>query len=99
MLYLKLSSGRHMIVLEPVNLDLLREGDPVVTPDREVIVACSPDVPWLAEQVQQVQTSELTVERFVELFRQSMRRPEVPLRRPHEPVAKVPGGTTDSRHG
>lgn len=87
MLYLKLSDDRHVIVFEPTNLDRMRAGQPVVSPDREVFVACVPDLPWLAEQTQLLSRSgELTPERFSDLLGQAFLRPEQPPLPYHEQV-------------
>lgn len=53
MIFLKLHDGPTVIVIEPGNLDRLRQGKPLVTPDRSVMICYTPDMPYLENRVQE----------------------------------------------
>jgi hypothetical protein len=83
MLYLRLTDGRHLLILEPGNLrELERGGNPAVSPDKEVMVAYTPDLEWLTGQVEkrwsEVQSNP---EILVKLLEESQKRPAVDTRK------------------
>lgn len=52
MLYLKTADGLvKVIVLEAGNLDRIRDGKPLKTPDGSVLIAYTPDPVWLADRI------------------------------------------------
>jgi hypothetical protein len=55
MIYMKLSNGRHLLVLEPANLARLQDGEPMVTPNKEIMIAYTPDIVWLTAKLMKVE--------------------------------------------
>lgn len=69
-----------IIVLETPSLDALKAGKCVVTPDRDVMIAWTPDATWLADQIQ---ASSGETKRIAELIDESKKRPEASARPAH----------------
>jgi hypothetical protein len=86
MIYLKLVDGRHIVILEPGNLrELERGGNPAVSPDKEVMVAYTPDVEWLNEKLMECRAElNQSPELLDDLLKQSQKRPRVE-ERPYRP--------------
>lgn len=51
MIYLETSGGHKIIILEPGNLERLRGGEPIQTPDRTVMIGFTPDIVWVSDQL------------------------------------------------
>lgn len=51
MIYLNNAGGQHFVILEPGNLDALKAGKFARTPNNAVIMAYTPDLEWLQEQL------------------------------------------------
>jgi hypothetical protein len=54
MIYFKTADSRHVLVLEPRSLDMLKSGQPCESPDKSVIVAYSPDAEWTFGEIQKL---------------------------------------------
>lgn len=50
MIYMK-AGKQYVLVLEPSNLERLKNGEPLHTPDGEILVAYCPDIEWLANEM------------------------------------------------
>lgn len=51
MIYLGLNNGGAMLIIEPGNIDRLKAGKPLVSPDRKFAVVYTPDIDWTMEQI------------------------------------------------
>lgn len=53
MIYIKLTNGQRVMILEPANLEQLKRGGDhaVKTPDDECLIFYAPDEPWLTEKI------------------------------------------------
>jgi len=80
MIYMQGKNGQHIIILEAANLDHLRVGGTVKTPDaaHSVILAFSPDIVWTSAQLKQlVEGDGIDVDGLERLLIESQHRPEV----------------------
>ena len=83
MLYMTLSDGRKLVVLETGNLEKLKEGKPAVTPDGQVFICWTPDAVWLGDQIAK---SDGEIREVHKLIEESLKRPEARKERPyHKP--------------
>lgn len=78
MIYLESGSGKKVLILETANLEELKKGRPAMTPDGTVVVAWSPDLPWLAKHIKDSIDQEKGGIDIWDLFEESTWRPENP---------------------
>lgn len=79
MIYLS-GDGFKLIVLEPENLEEIKKGRPVVSPDKSVMIAWTPDPVWLADKIMD---SEGDAALICKLIDEAAKRPEKAGRRPY----------------
>lgn len=75
MLYFTTRDGTHMVILEPRHWELLKAGETVFTPDKQVFISYTPDSEWLGEQLIKY-AEQLTPGIFDRLLVESQKRPE-----------------------
>lgn len=51
MLYMKAEDGTSIIIIDQSNLALLKQGKPMTTPIKDIIVVYQPDLNWTADQL------------------------------------------------
>jgi hypothetical protein len=75
-IYLKLTDGRHLLILEPGNIQtLLDGGNPAASPDKEVMVCYTPDPDWLKERMmERWEEVKSSPELFEKLLKKSQKR-------------------------
>lgn len=79
MIYMTCGS-KTVIVLEPGNLERLRQHQPIVTQDGRVLIAFTPDPEWFAAELKKTDGAGEHVARLIE---EGKDRPEKPLRPYH----------------
>jgi hypothetical protein len=90
MIYFKLQDGRHLLIVEPANLVRLQGGEPLKSPNNEVMIAYTPDAPWLTEQLI-MRDFNFDVKELDEILRESLKRDAV-LRMNDDAVVKIHDG-------
>jgi len=82
MIYMKSANGEiKVVVLESTNLEQLKQGHVVHTPDKSVVIAWTADPVWLADKILDVKDGDvMAVARLIE---ESAKRPEKPRGRPY----------------
>lgn len=90
MIYLNFGDDNRILVLETENLEEIKKGRPIATPDGLVAVAWTPDPEWLA---QQIMNSDGTIGTIAKLVDESTKRPQRPLRARHRTVDLMTGKT------
>lgn len=78
MIYFQTTDHKHVLVLEPTNLQRVQEGKIIVSPDSLVIVCYSPDILWTSEKIRKVfeeDEGKLTPEKFEVILTQGLLRP------------------------
>jgi hypothetical protein len=69
MINLRLSTGQNLIVLCADDMPAFKNGTPIVTPDRAVMLIWSRDIDWLNQQIQkQILIGDLTREWLKDLM-------------------------------
>lgn len=97
MLYLQIGSKR-VIILEPSNLDHLKDGGSVITPDKQILLVYTPDSKWLAEHMKDAMPAgHLDPEAFERIRKESLKRPEV-KERPYHETEMVAGVVLDGQN-
>lgn len=77
MLYITTTDGRHVLILEPSNIEKMKAGTPAITPDKKVTVAYCPDMEWLQGQIRQASITEnITQEVLDRLLNEGLTKPE-----------------------
>ena len=68
-----------VLVLEPENIERLKQGRPAHSPDNSVFLYYTPDSMWLAGKVQEIVDSDgtLDVAAFESLVQEGLNRPTV----------------------
>jgi hypothetical protein len=85
MLYLKSPDDKvRLVVLEAGNLDDMRAGRSIGTPDGEVVMTYTPDPVWLADKVLD---SGGDMDLIIDLITESQARPQKPADRPDHKTA------------
>lgn len=89
MIYMILGEQR-VIVMEPSNIEKLKDGKPLCAPDGSVLVAYCPDVEWLTSKVSEMLGAgrEFDIEQFDALLKEGMRRAPI-LRKGESQMRKV----------
>lgn len=90
MIYLKLGGGKRngenetrLLILEPANIERIKQGLPACSPDKSVFVAYTADSAWLTDEILKL-GDDLSAERLTALIEESQKRPDV-MTRPHHP--------------
>lgn len=82
MLYLASKNGEvKIVVLESQNLEKLKAGFPITTPDKSVLIAWTADPVWLADKIMDVEDGDMMA--VAKLIEESAKRPEKPRDRPY----------------
>lgn len=86
MIYMKLTDGRHILILEPGNIkELISGGNPATSPDKEVIVCFTPDAEWLEKKIsERLEELQQSPELLADLIAESQKRPPVESRSYHQ---------------
>lgn len=92
MLYLKSADGKvRVIVLEAMNLERIKAGEPAKTPDGEVLIAFTPDPVWLADKLMDTDGDAAEIARLID---EAAKRPQKePTRPTHNQHLHKFGGT------
>lgn len=87
MIYMKSTDGDvKIVVLETKNLELMKQGKPVKSPDGSVLIAWTPDPVWLADKLMDCDGDPIAIGRLVD---ESSKRSQKPSNRPqHETYVK-----------
>jgi hypothetical protein len=85
MIYLKTQTGQHVVILEPGNIEWIKQGGFERSGDNEVMVSYTPDAVWLSAQLI-ANVESLTPDVLAGLVLESQSRPEVKERPSHPPV-------------
>jgi len=91
LIYLATSGGKFIVILEPGNLELLREGEAAHTPDGVILIAYTQDAAWTDEQQALDHHCSLAVAEVERILAEGMKRPEV-RRPPMKPVPFIING-------
>lgn len=97
MLYFNTRDGQHIIVLEPENLEAVRDGKFAKSPNRAVLIAYTPDAEWLGDQLV-ANAENLTPEILDRLIKESQQRPEKRGRAHHPEVQVIKDGKMVQGH-
>jgi hypothetical protein len=76
----------HIVVLSVKNIERLKEGKPLLTQNKRVVIMYSPDIDWVKDQIEarqhaNVLTDEMSAEWLLTKVNQSLSRPENPNER------------------
>lgn len=77
MIYFRTSDEKHILIIDPATVELIKQGHAVISPDQLVFIAISPDEKWTAEQFQHAFTTgdkKLTAERMKEILAEGLLR-------------------------
>lgn len=77
MIYMQ-GDGLKIIVLETANLEELRKGRPAKTPDGSVLIAWTPDLPWLGARLTEAMREGADSAEIGLLIDEASKRPENP---------------------
>ncbi len=76
MFYMSGDSGRlKILILESADLDGLKNGRPLKTPDNSVLMVLPPDPTWLADEIMKTNTAEKIHEAIEKSLKQSAKSP------------------------
>lgn len=92
MIYLKLTNGQHVVILEPTNIEAIKK-KPAITPNKEVMIWYTPDVVWLGEQIA-ANLDTMTGKKLDELIIASHSREEVRNIPQHPMLNMIPDKNT-----
>lgn len=82
MLYMTSDDGKlRVVILETANLEMIRSGKPVETPDGSVLIAWTPDPEWLAERIL---ASNGNAQKIAEAIDEASKRPQKEVRPHHD---------------
>lgn len=73
MIYMQSVGGTKILVLESANLDELRQGRPIVSEDKSVVIAWTPDMVWLADKIMDTSGDAKEIGRLID---EAAKRPE-----------------------
>ena len=80
MIFMRLINGQSVIIIEPGNIDRLKSGLPLYSPDGGTMLAFSPDMLWTMDQIQAmvaINDGRLDPETLAFILKEGMERPEV----------------------
>jgi hypothetical protein len=66
-----------IVILESGNLEKLKEGSPCMTPDGRVLIAWTPDIEWLRDQIL---ASDGHLDKIADAIAESAKRPQTAVR-------------------
>lgn len=78
MIYIQTKEGPCVLILETANLEELKKGKPAISPDKMVMVAHTPDLPWLSTQLSKAFDSGASMAAIGALIDGAATRPENP---------------------
>lgn len=83
MLYMQAADGSvKIIVLESANLEELKKGRPIKSPDGTVCIAWTPDPVWLADKIMDTDGDSIAIAKLID---EASKRPEKTNRPSHKP--------------
>lgn len=80
MLYFTTVSRQHVAIIEPSNIDKLKEGKPLLTPDGKIMVAYTPDMEWFQNHFRAmigISNSSVDAKLLDFLLKEGLKRPTV----------------------
>jgi hypothetical protein len=80
MLYFTTTNGQATLIIESGNLERLKSGKPMVTPDKKFMVCYTPDLQWTVEQFKAhcaINEMSLDPEILDFILKEGMKREEV----------------------
>jgi hypothetical protein len=94
-IYMQGKNGQHIIILEPSNLDQLKTGRVVHTPDNDkcTLLMYSPDIVWTGTQIKKafhMADGSIDVEELQRIVDESQSRPEI-RERPYHHTELISG--------
>jgi hypothetical protein len=90
MIYFELINGKKLLVLDQGHIQMLHDGENIVSPDGSVAVMLTPDIEWLTREiVAAIKASTLDGELFDKLHDQSMRREPPAQTTPYRPLEQI----------
>lgn len=82
MIYAKMGGDAgemYMLIVEPGNLDRLKEGKPLVTPDQRFMICYTPDLAFTYERIEEARSKgALTGDELDKIILLSLARKDVP---------------------
>lgn len=54
MIFIGMKDGSTLIILEPGNIERMRDGKPLISPDNRVMVAFTPDMEWTQDRIMEM---------------------------------------------
>lgn len=95
MIYIKTIDNKHLLILEPDNLDRLKK-EPLSTPNGDVTVAFTPDINWVSEQLIGIQSVRvITPDDIEDVLKRGSIRQEV-RNKIYHPEIKLPLDGTEN---
>jgi hypothetical protein len=83
MIFLVTQDGKRLLILEPANLEAIKQGGSVVSPDGSVQLLYTPDAIWLGQQIHAV-AEFMNGDVLESLHKSSLERPEIYDRADHK---------------
>lgn len=79
MIHTQSSEGKTLIILEPRDIAVIKEGKFIGTPEGDISITFTPDVLWLAAMMSQAASGPQGISggQLGELLREGLQRPEV----------------------
>lgn len=80
MIYFTTTDGKAVLIIEQGNLDRLRAGLPMSTPDKKFLVCYTPDVARLQPEIEKLiedESGAFDAEKFDAILKESLSWPEV----------------------
>jgi len=80
MIYILAADDRALLVIEPTNIDRLKAGEPLISPDGKLVVLYTPDAEWTMGQIQSMcSATDFMVdgELMDFIIKEGLKRPEV----------------------
>lgn len=91
MLYFRTQDDRHILILEPENLEALQSRDFVKSPNNTVILALTPDAEWLQTELI-ARAGKISPEILEALLKESQTHPEKKGRAYHPYIQVIKDG-------
>lgn len=84
-----LARGQSFVILDQDNIERIKNGKPLATPDYSICIAYCPDIAWLsAEMIKIMDGRELDLDAFEALLKEGLQRP--PKEAPKEMKMIIP---------
>jgi hypothetical protein len=77
MIYFSTAKDQYVLIVEPSNLDALRAGEPMKTPDKKFLVVYVPDMEWFAKRFGSLVTNgagEVDVQQLDDLIKEAQKQ-------------------------